>query len=67
VHGYEPGGYGRSLNPYPTYGTLLQLDEIALAVSHAQQFRRANCAYSPHRDQPETGLETITEFLKNAI
>ncbi|MGH8033684.1 MAG: alpha/beta fold hydrolase, partial [Lysobacterales bacterium] len=35
------------------YGTLLQLDEIARAVPHAQQLRLAACGHSPQRDQPE--------------
>jgi len=47
------------------YGTLRQLDEIALAVPHAQQLRLVNCGHSPHRDQPEASLAVITEFLKN--
>lgn len=46
------------------YGTMLQLDEIAMAAPHAQQLRLAGCAHSPHRDQPQQCIERITEFLK---
>ena len=46
------------------YGTMLQLDEIALAAPHAQQLRLAYCGHSPHRDQPDKTIEAITDFLK---
>jgi pimeloyl-ACP methyl ester carboxylesterase len=45
------------------YGTMLQLDEIALAAPHAQQIRLANCGHSPHRDQPQATLNALTGFL----
>lgn len=45
------------------YGTMLQLDEIALAVPHAQQVRLTDCGHSPHRDQPQATLEALTNFL----
>lgn len=45
------------------YGTMLQLDEIALAAPHAQQIRLANCGHSPHRDQPQATLDALTGFL----
>ena len=46
------------------YGTMLQLDEIALAAPHAQQLRLADCGHSPHRDQPQRCIEGVTDFLK---
>ena len=46
------------------YGTMAQLDEIALAAPHAQQLRLANCGHSPHRDQPEAALGAVAEFLR---
>ena len=46
------------------YGTMLQLDEIALAAPHAQQIRLADCGHSPQRDQPQLCLEGITNFLR---
>ena len=48
------------------YGTMRQLDEIALAAPHAQQLRLANCGHSPHRDQPDKTLEAIVAFLEKA-
>ncbi|MFC5521616.1 alpha/beta fold hydrolase [Polaromonas jejuensis] len=48
------------------YGSLLQLDEIALAAPHAQQLRLAACGHSPQRDQPEKTVEAITGFLHTA-
>lgn len=46
------------------YGTMLQLDEIALAAPHARQLRLADCGHSPHRDQPQATLEALVSFLK---
>jgi pimeloyl-ACP methyl ester carboxylesterase len=46
------------------YGTMLQLDEIALAAPHAQQIRLANCGHSPQREQPQLCVEGIVDFLK---
>lgn len=46
------------------YGTLRQLDELALAVPHALQLRLAACGHSPHRDQPGRTVEAIADFLK---
>jgi pimeloyl-ACP methyl ester carboxylesterase len=47
------------------YGTMRQLDEIALAVPHAQQLRLADCGHSPHRDQPQATLDAVANFLKS--
>jgi pimeloyl-ACP methyl ester carboxylesterase len=47
------------------YGTMAQLDQIALAAPHAHQVRLENCGHSPHRDQPEATLTAITAFLKS--
>ena len=49
------------------YGTMRQLDEIALAVPHAQQLRLADCGHSPHRDQPAKTIEAIANFLNTTI
>ncbi|HEY3049884.1 MAG TPA: hypothetical protein VGJ72_20765 [Polaromonas sp.] len=32
------------------YGTMRQLDEIALAAPQARQLRQASCGHSPQRD-----------------
>jgi len=48
------------------YGTMLQLDEIAMAAPHAQQIRLADCGHSPHRDQPQLCIQGIADFLLTA-
>ena len=45
------------------YGTMAQLDELALAAPHTVQLRLADCGHSPQRDQPERTLEAIAAFL----
>ena len=49
------------------YGTMAQLDEIALAAPHAQQLRLANCGHSPHRDQAQMTLAAIASFLQAEV
>ncbi len=46
------------------YGSMAQLDELALAAPQTQQLRLADCGHSPQRDQPERTLEAITAFLQ---
>ena len=46
------------------YGTLRQLDEIALVAPHAVQLRLADCGHSPQRDQPHQCIEAIADFLR---
>jgi pimeloyl-ACP methyl ester carboxylesterase len=46
------------------YGTMRQLDDIALAAPHAHQLRLGSCGHSPHRDQPEKTLAAIADFLE---
>jgi pimeloyl-ACP methyl ester carboxylesterase len=48
------------------YGTMRQLDEIALAAPHAQQLRLAACGHSPQRDQAGKTAQAIADFLKTA-
>ena len=48
------------------YGTMRQLDEIAVAAPHAQQLRLADCGHSPHRDQPLATLTAVVGLLKSA-
>ena len=47
------------------YGTMRQLDEIAVAAPHAEQLRLADCGHSPHRDQPDKSLTAISAFLND--
>jgi pimeloyl-ACP methyl ester carboxylesterase len=46
------------------YGTLAQLDALALAAPQTVQLRLADCGHSPQRDQPEKTLEAIAGFLR---
>jgi pimeloyl-ACP methyl ester carboxylesterase len=45
------------------YGTMRQLDEIAVAAPHARQVCLSACGHSPQRDQPQKTLEAVTGFL----
>ncbi len=47
------------------YGSMRQLDEIALAAPHAQQLRLTECGHSPQRDQPQLTVQAVADFLKN--
>jgi pimeloyl-ACP methyl ester carboxylesterase len=47
------------------YGTLAQIDEIALRVPHTQLVKLADCGHSPHRDQPEAVAQAIEQFIAN--
>ena len=49
------------------YGTMAQLDELALAAPHTVQLRLPDCGHSPQRDQPERTLEAITDFLQPLV
>ncbi len=46
------------------YGTMAQLDELALAAPQTVQLRLADCGHSPQRDQPERTLEAVATFLQ---
>ena len=45
------------------YGTMAQIDDIALAVSHAQRLKLPDCGHSPHRDQPEAVAQAVQKFV----
>jgi pimeloyl-ACP methyl ester carboxylesterase len=47
------------------YGTMAQLDELALAAPHTVQLRLTDCGHSPQRDQPERTLQAVAAFLLN--
>ncbi len=46
------------------YGTLVQLDELALAAPQTVQLRLPDCGHSPQRDQPDRTLEAVVAFLQ---
>jgi len=45
------------------YGTMAQIDEIAVAVPHARLVKLAQCGHSPHRDQPEAVAQAIQAWI----
>jgi pimeloyl-ACP methyl ester carboxylesterase len=45
------------------YGSMAQLDALALAAPQTVQLRLPDCGHSPQRDQPERTLEAVTAFL----
>ena len=45
------------------YGTLAQIDQIALPGGRIERVVLADCGHSPHRDAPEETLRHITTFL----
>ena len=49
------------------YGTLSQLDEIALAAPHALRLHLDRCGHSPQRDQPDKTRAAVTSFLLKAV
>jgi len=47
------------------YGTMAQVDAIASQVQGpCEVLRLAECGHSPHRDQPERTLESVTAFVR---
>ncbi len=49
------------------YGTMAQIDDIALHVPHAEQVKLASCGHSPHRDQPAQVHSAIAQFLSKHL
>ena len=47
------------------YGTLRQVHGIAQRLPHTELLELANCAHSPHRDQPEKVIKAVTQFIHN--
>lgn len=45
------------------YGTLEQIRGIARLVPQTQLLELPDCRHSPHRDQPEMVIATVTEFI----
>ncbi len=45
------------------YGSMAQIDEIALPASQIERVKLAHCGHSPHRDQTLAVTERITQFL----
>jgi pimeloyl-ACP methyl ester carboxylesterase len=45
------------------YGTMAQIEHIALGVPHAKLLKLASCGHSPHRDQPQALIEAAVAFI----
>jgi len=46
------------------YGTMAQIDRLALRASHARLVKLAACGHSPHRDQPQRVIDAVTAFVR---
>ncbi|MEK7346357.1 MAG: alpha/beta hydrolase [Pseudomonadota bacterium] len=47
------------------YGTLAQIEDIAVRVPQTQLLKLPNCGHSPHRDQPEAVAQGIAAFIQS--
>lgn len=47
------------------YGTLAQIEDIAQAVPHTRLLTLPACGHSPHRDQSETVIKAVADFMAN--
>ena len=45
------------------YGTMAQIDGIALHAPQTALLKLQECGHSPHRDQPEAVLAAVSEFI----
>ena len=45
------------------YGTMEQIDRIARQGRDVELLKLADCGHSPHRDQPEAVIESVTRFV----
>lgn len=46
------------------YGTMAQIDEIALAVPQTQRLKLPACGHSPHKDQPQAVAQAMAAFMR---
>lgn len=44
------------------YGTMAQLDGLARAIPRAELLKLDQCRHSPHRDQPETVVQSVARW-----
>ena len=47
------------------YGTLAQIEDIAQAVPHTCLLTLPACGHSPHRDQSETVVKAVADFMSS--
>jgi pimeloyl-ACP methyl ester carboxylesterase len=48
------------------YGTMAQIDHLAVRAPHAKLIKLAQCGHSPHRDQPDRVIEAVATFVQCA-
>ena len=46
------------------YGTMAQIDGIALHVPQTERLKLQECGHSPHRDQPRVVIAAVSEFIQ---
>ena len=46
------------------YGTMAQIDGIALAAPQTALLKLQECGHSPHRDQPQAVIAAVSEFIR---
>jgi pimeloyl-ACP methyl ester carboxylesterase len=46
------------------YGTMAQIDRLALRVPQAKLVKLAACGHSPHRDQPDRVVDAVGAFMR---
>jgi pimeloyl-ACP methyl ester carboxylesterase len=44
------------------YGTMAQIDEVAVHATHTQLVKLENCGHSPHKDKPLEVLQALKNF-----
>jgi len=49
------------------YGSTEQIQRIGRAAADVELLRLANCRHSPHRDQPEQVLATLTRWMEHRL
>lgn len=49
------------------YGSTEQIQRIGRAAADVELLRLANCRHSPHRDQPEQVLATLTRWMEQRL
>jgi len=50
------------------YGTMAQLDAIVTQVQGPRELLRLpHCGHSPHKDQPERVLDSVSGFIKKIL
>lgn len=46
------------------YGTMAQIDNIAVALPETTLLKLTSCGHSPHRDQPDAVISAVRQFIE---